>query len=334
MLVKFFIYCFRIAQCPWMQFEDDNLPLEPNNTNGEGSSRGLHQASGNPISNVIGNTQSSRDQQPGTSVPYHPLENENFDYERPFNYEAEFRKEFDEPPSEVSSDLDDFDDDDDDDDEEMETSADDEFEDLCESCPKYLIFSTGSRTFTPHQIGFKKIDKMNFPKRLDPGPSIRERIALRERRRQVEALINSLSPEEARLQIQQFNGDLRQDPDWGNFDEVADRFDGMDALIDLEGHIIGMALSPDHRFLYVNSRPWPQGCVITNVLDPPPISQEIDIHVIDLQTLKKIGTMLRAHKAYTPNTECFFIFLDVCENYVGSGAEDSSAYTWDSKKLI
>lgn len=66
----------------------------------------------------------------------------------------------------------------------------------------------------------------------------------------------------------------------------------------------------------MNSRPWPQGYTIANPLDPPPIAQEIDIHVIDLVTLKQVGTMLRSHKAYTPNNECFFIFLDVCEEYV------------------
>ena len=51
-------------------------------------------------------------------------------------------------------------------------------------------------------------------------------------------------------------------------------------------------------------------------MEPPPIAQEIDIHVIDLMTLKRVGNMLRAHKAYTPSTECFFIFLDVCDDYV------------------
>lgn len=70
------------------------------------------------------------------------------------------------------------------------------------------------------------------------------------------------------------------------------------------------------RFLYVNSRPWPTEYRIKNPLDPPPIAQEIDIHVIDLVTLKEVGTMLRAHKAYTPNNDCFFIFLDVCDHYV------------------
>lgn len=247
---------------------------------------------------------------------------DNFGYDRPFSYSDEFRRELEETFSESSSELEDFID------EDMTADEEDVDEDLYE--PKYLIFSTGSKTYTPHQIGFKKVLKTSFPKKLDPGPPIKERLALQKRRRELQQLIEQLSPEEARLQFQHFP-DVRADPDWSNYDAVSGRFDGVDALIDLEGHIIGMGLSPDHRFLYVNSRPWPQNCVISNPLEPPPISQEIDIHVIDLQTLKKVGTMLRAHKAYTPNTECFFIFLDVCDDFVGSGAEDRHAYLWDRK---
>lgn len=37
------------------------------------------------------------------------------------------------------------------------------------------------------------------------------------------------------------------DPDWLNYDSVSSRFDKVDKLIDLHGHIIGMGLSPDHR---------------------------------------------------------------------------------------
>lgn len=70
------------------------------------------------------------------------------------------------------------------------------------------------------------------------------------------------------------------------------------------------------RYLYVNCRPWPQGYVITNPLDPPPVAQEIDIHIIDLNSFKEVGVMLRAHRAYTPSDECFLIFLDVCNDYI------------------
>lgn len=185
-----------------------------------------------------------------------------------------------------------------------------ESDDVSDHAEKYLIFTTGSKTYTPHQIGFKRIKPVSFPRKLDPGPSLRERLAEREREKQ-----NAGLP--------------RPEPNWLVYEEVADKFDKVDHLIDLHGHIIGMGLSPDHRYLYVNSRPWPRGYVIKNPLDPPPIAQEIDIHVIDLVTLKEVGTMLRAHKAYTPNNECFFIFLDVCNEYVASGAEDKHGYLWD-----
>ena len=72
----------------------------------------------------------------------------------------------------------------------------------------------------------------------------------------------------------------------------------------------------DDRYLYVNVRPWPPGCTIENPMQPPPIAQEIDIHVIDLVSMKQVGSLLRAHRAYTPNDECFFIFLDVSPDYV------------------
>lgn len=153
---------------------------------------------------------------------------------------------------------------------------------------------------------------------MDPGPSLKERIILFEQRKEQ---MRSASPP--------------PDPDWLDFDNVAEKFDKVDHVIDLHGHIVGMGLSPDHRwrknpivlkyylklsfyrYLYVNSRSWPENYTISNPLDPPPIAQEIDIHVIDLVTLKQVGKMLRAHKAFTPNNECFFIFLDVCNEYVG-----------------
>ncbi|KAH8404989.1 hypothetical protein KR215_008256 [Drosophila sulfurigaster] len=185
------------------------------------------------------------------------------------------------------------------------------YDEMENSMPKYLIFSTGSKTFTPHQIGFKRIRSVYFPKKLDPGPTLKERIAAK------------------RAAQQQQQQNPRNDPDWWDYESVKDRFDEVDKVIDLHGHIIGMSLSPDHRYLYVNTRPWPKNYNITNPLEPPPIAQEIDIHVIDLMTLKRVGNMLRAHKAYTPSTECFFIFLDVCDEYVASGAEDQHAYLWD-----
>lgn len=101
-------------------------------------------------------------------------------------------------------------------------------DELANNPEKFLIFTTGSKTYTPHKVGFKRIKLVSFPRRLDPGPSLRERIAQRERERERQ---NTAS----------------EDTNWLDYDSVANRFDKVDHLIDLHGHIIGMGLSPDHR---------------------------------------------------------------------------------------
>uniref|UniRef100_A0A182J6A0 Uncharacterized protein n=1 Tax=Anopheles atroparvus TaxID=41427 RepID=A0A182J6A0_ANOAO len=341
------IRAIMIANCPWLN--DDNGGKKENDS-GEGSATGERAASeegpsgnerraGNPLSHYQMNQDMDSDDDPedapaAAEEPVrHPEVNpmaapqfvpDHGDYAGPIQYLEEYRQEYEESYYESSDDC--LGDDDDECEDEDLSEGDDDLENIC---PKYLIFSTGSRTYTPHQIGFKRITSVNFPRRLDPGPSLRERLALRERQREMQVIMGQMSPEEIRLQYILQNESPPVEPNWGNFDEVAGRFDKVDKLIDLHGHIIGMGLSPDHRYLYVNSRPWPKNCVIRNPLQPPAIAQEIDIHVIDLMTLKKVGKMLRAHKAYTPNTECFFIFLDVCDNYVASGAEDMHAFLWD-----
>ncbi|XP_063000527.1 F-box/WD repeat-containing protein 5 [Elgaria multicarinata webbii] len=149
---------------------------------------------------------------------------------------------------------------------------------------KYLIFTTGCLTYSPHQIGIKQI----LPHQMTTtGPVL---------------------------------GEER------NSDKF---FDSLDHIIDIHGHIIGMGLSPDHRYLYVNSRAWPPDCVIPDPLQPPPIAAEIDLHVLDLKTMTEVKRALRAHRAYTPSNEFFFVFLDVSRDFVASGAEDRHGYIWD-----
>ena len=106
----------------------------------------------------------------------------------------------------------------------------DDSDDLADCPEKFLIFTTGSKTYTPHQVGFKRIKPVTFPRRLDPGPSLQERLAQRHREREM-----------------QNNGSFRPEPNWLDYKSVADKFDKIDHLIDLHGHIIGMGLSPDHR---------------------------------------------------------------------------------------
>ncbi|XP_014256657.1 F-box/WD repeat-containing protein 5 isoform X2 [Cimex lectularius] len=196
-------------------------------------------------------------------------------------------------------------------DEEESDSDTDEDEELLDQPEKLLIFITGSKTYIPHQIGFKKIPRVNFPKVLKRGLSVKERLAKQKER-------SATSP----------------GPNWQDYNKVSDKFDRIDHVMDLHGHIIGMCLSPDHRYLYVNCRSWPKGYLITHALEPPPIAQEIDIHIIDLVELCEVSKILVSHKAHTPNNECPYIYLDVSEEYVASGAENNHGYLWDRNYSI
>lgn len=68
--------------------------------------------------------------------------------------------------------------------------------------------------------------------------------------------------------------------------------------------------------MYVNCRAWPEGYVLHNPLDPPPVACEIDIHVIDLNTFQEVGVMLRDHRLFVPSDECLPRFLDVSDDYI------------------
>ncbi|XP_025112434.1 F-box/WD repeat-containing protein 5-like [Pomacea canaliculata] len=106
--------------------------------------------------------------------------------------------------------------------------------------------------------------------------------------------------------------------------------DTIDHVIDMHGRIIDMALSPDQRYLYVNTRPWTQPLQKTrNVRRSFTIAQEIEIHVIDLSTFLEVGLVFRSHKAHTKEYNCAFLFLDVSKHYVASGSDDKQGYLWD-----
>lgn len=100
-------------------------------------------------------------------------------------------------------------------------------------------------------------------------------------------------------------------------------FDVIDHSIDMKANILGMALSPDEKYLYLNTLPWPED------LDAPyqePADRGIVIRVLDLGNLRIMGSTLTSHESLMYDD---FIFLDVCSEYVTSGSEEECAYLWD-----
>lgn len=184
-------------------------------------------------------------------------------------------------------------------------------------CEKYLIFTTGSETRVPHEVAFKRIKNVKFPTIIYPGPFY----TLKERRRD-------------RMLRRQLS---RQNPNAAvDVDALLAQYDKVDHVIDLRGRIVGMGLSPDHRYLFVNVRPWPKCADIKYPLNegylPPPIAREMEIRVIDLTTLKEVGHMSRTCTAYVNDNTTLYTnntFPDACDKYVASGAEDKYGHLWD-----
>lgn len=107
-------------------------------------------------------------------------------YPRSIQYSNEYRLEYENNSNDPLDSIMDSDDDDVDDDETDPNAASSDDDDLDTVGSKYLIFSTGSKTYSPHQIGIKLVQNVNFPKRLDPGPTLKERIAANERKKRMQ----------------------------------------------------------------------------------------------------------------------------------------------------
>ncbi|XP_005112407.1 uncharacterized protein LOC101854616 isoform X2 [Aplysia californica] len=161
---------------------------------------------------------------------------------------------------------------------------------------KLLIYTWGSETYIPHKIGIKRMLWSDFNKG------------------EVTARSSSMLLPDVMENLHNSAGDRRDKPD---------------VTIEMHGHIVGLSLSPDQRFLYVNCRPWPKNYIISDPQESPPLAQEVEISSIDLTTFEFVGPVLRSHRAYTHSDECFFLNLDVSDDFVVSGAEDRQGYLWD-----
>ena len=103
---------------------------------------------------------------------------------------------------------------------------------------------------------------------------------------------------------------------------------GPDHVINLEGHIVGLTLSPDQQLLFVNVRRFLANSS-SSLEESQPIASEIEMRVVDLETLQLTGAVYTGHKGFTDSEGAFCIFIDIAECLVASGSEDSAGRIWD-----
>ncbi|KAL4227259.1 F-box/WD repeat-containing protein 5 [Mactra antiquata] len=168
-----------------------------------------------------------------------------------------------------------------------------------------LILVTGEFAVALHQIGFK-----NVP------PYARESVLARG------ATPMDADNPDAFMVVNYSNNDV-------HIVNSQQQMDTPDHLIDLFGHVTGLCLTPDQRYLFINCRPWVGTIDRSDPWATPDLSSDIEIRIIDLHTLKDLGVRYKGHKGFSPPNMCCFVFLDVSHDYVASGSEDAKGYLWD-----
>ena len=90
---------------------------------------------------------------------------------------------------------------------------------------------------------------------------------------------------------------------------------GAEKIIDLHGHIVGIAISPDYKELYVNVRSWPKNSN-PSMDTPPAIASQIEMKIIDLETFTITDQSLMGHLGFTPSEKAYYLYLDVSGLYL------------------
>ncbi|KAH3834005.1 F-box/WD repeat-containing protein 5-like isoform X2 [Dreissena polymorpha] len=101
-------------------------------------------------------------------------------------------------------------------------------------------------------------------------------------------------------------------------------------------YITGIALSRDHRLLYVNLREWDPDNPLNQPVDGEELAafevkynQYLKLGCVDLATMSKIeGVMYKGHIGYS-GFPAWYICLDVSNNFVASCSEDNHVYIYD-----
>ncbi|KAK3607873.1 hypothetical protein CHS0354_038303 [Potamilus streckersoni] len=103
----------------------------------------------------------------------------------------------------------------------------------------------------------------------------------------------------------------------------------LDHIIDLDGRVVGVCLSEDQRYLFINFRPWIDKVDRAELRERPHLSPNIEVRVIDLLTFQDMSVKYIGHKGYFPSFMCCLVYLDVSQDYIASGSTNTEGYLWD-----
>ena len=103
-------------------------------------------------------------------------------------------------------------------------------------------------------------------------------------------------------------------------------------ILEMNGQIVGMRMSPENNYLYVNVRPW-EPDASPDLFHAPKISQHIEGRKINIKTMEiEEGkeSIFVGHQGFTATDGAFYLYIDASKNFLASGSEDSFGYIWEA----
>ncbi|TRY79891.1 hypothetical protein TCAL_07084 [Tigriopus californicus] len=106
------------------------------------------------------------------------------------------------------------------------------------------------------------------------------------------------------------------------------RIADFDHSIEFHGQIVSISCAKDDLQMFVAVREWPENAVAT-LSDPPPISTEVIVYAVDLQSWSLTGQVFKGAIGRTSPYDAFYLYTDSSANFLACGSEDGRGVIWD-----
>lgn len=209
----------------------------------------------------------------------------------------------------------------------------------------YLVAAKGSRVWTPHELGFKKLKSDHIPKIPYKGISISNSYgnnshagsSSNSTRNQINAATANNTNDNAQPNPNSVWAEILNDSTTSNQVHNSLELDKWDKEIVFEGQIIGFEVLESTQKILINVRDWllspDQKLDNTQPFDPanpPQLSKFPRLLIFDIPTWS-IQRELAGHEALSPANRCCFLMPSASGELAACGDETGKVYIWEYK---
>ena len=203
------------------------------------------------------------------------------------------------------------------------------------SAGKYLVAAKGSRVWTPHELGFKKLQIEEVPKVPYKGISISNSYSQNNQQRYQRDRIHQPNDVNTQPNPNSVWAEILNDSTTSSQVHSSLELDKWDKEIIFEGQIIGFEVLEATQKILINVRDWllspEQKANKTLPFDPanpPALSKFPRLLIFDIKSWS-IQRELSGHEALSPANRCCFLMPSASSELAACGDETGKVYIWE-----